>query len=530
MSAQSDRLVPNPTRRAIRWILWHAALAGVTLLLLPIRGFLDKAHVALVYLLLVLGGSARGGRPVGLTLAVLAFLCFNFFFVPPYHTFVVAEPLDWLVLIAFLITGAVAAQLLSRAQSEAEAARRRAEEVDRLATLGAETLNVGRAGDALIAIADVIRSTLNVTRCEIHLRDAASSAVRPVAVSGSDVGTVTHTVIPEGDLVEWVASSGQAVIAHGDGVTQIGQWPRVRQEDLLGPGARTILLPLRAGERTVGVLRIAHTMEVVLDESQQRFLGALAYYAALGVERVRLVSEAEEAEAFRRADALKNALLASVSHDLRTPLTTIKALAHDIGAGGDERAVIIEEEADRLNRFVADLLDLSRIAGGALALSPELNAADDLIGAALQRLAGPAGSRRIDVALETTEPLLVGRFDFAHSLRILVNLIENALKYSPRETPIDLTVRRVGDALEIEVADRGPGVPPSDRDRIFAPFFRRGELPSDSGSAGLGLSIARQLAEAQSGSIEYFPRDGGGSRFVLRLPGADIAEVVAPAL
>jgi two-component system sensor histidine kinase KdpD len=292
-------------------------------------------------------------------------------------------------------------------------------------------------------------------------------------------------------------------------------------------GARSLLLPLRARDRTVGVLRIAHDRALALDAAQQRFLRALAYYAALGVERVRLVAEAEAAEAFRQADKLKNALLASVSHDLRTPLTTIKALAHDIGDGGDERAAIIEEEADRLNRFVADLLDLSRIAGGALNLAPELSAADDLVGAALQRVSGAAGTRQIDVTIDTSEAVLVGRFDFAHSLRILVNLIENALKYSPADTPIELSVRRAGDVLEFDVADRGPGVPPPERDRIFAPFYRRGDIPFDAGSAGLGLSIARHLAEAQGGSIEYRPRHAGGSHFVLRLPAAHITEATA---
>jgi two-component system sensor histidine kinase KdpD len=512
----------------LEWILWIGALAALTLGMLAIRSALEKAHIALVYLLLVLVGSSRGGRVVGLTLALSAFFSFNFFFVPPYHTFRVAEPIDWLVLVAFLITGAVAAQLLSRARSEAEAARRRADEVDRLATLGAETLNVGRAEDALTGIAEVIRSTLGVVRCEIHLRDQTSGVMRPIAAAGSEAGETTSTVIPEDDLVDWVATSGQAVIAHADGVTQIRQWPdTTSEEEIVVPGARTLLLPLRARDRTVGVLRIAHDRGLELDAGQQRFLSALAYYAALGVERVRLVADAEEAEAFRQADELKNALLASVSHDLRTPLTTIKALAHDIRTTGDDRAAIIEDEADRLNRFVADLLDLSRLAGGALILTPELNAADDLVGAALQRASGAVGARRIDVTLDTREPMLVGRFDFAHSLRILVNLIENALKYSPGDSPVEIAVHRVGEALEFDVADRGTGVPPNERERIFAPFYRRGDVPADARSAGLGLSIARQLAEAQHGSLEYRPRPGGGSHFVLRLPAADIIEATA---
>jgi two-component system, OmpR family, sensor histidine kinase KdpD len=264
-----------------------------------------------------------------------------------------------------------------------------------------------------------------------------------------------------------------------------------------------------------------------LDPERWRFVDALSYYAALALERVRLVTEAEHAEALREADRLKDALLASVSHDLRTPLTTIKALAHDIRSDGDERAVTIEEEADRLNRFVADLLDLSRLAGGALAVAPEINAAEDLVGAALQRASGALGGRGVAVSLDPAEPLLLGRFDFVHALRVLVNLLENAHKYSPPGTAVEVAARRVGDGLELAVADRGPGVPPAERERIFEPFYRPAGSSPDVGGAGLGLSIARRLAEAQGGTLRYEAREGGGSRFVLRVPAADVAELDA---
>src|SRR5881628_1250702 len=149
------------------WLLSFVALTLVTSVLLLLRGRLDKAHIALAYLLVVLGGSAAGGGLLGLTLSGIAFLCFNYLFLPPYYTLVIGDPLDWLVLVAFLLTGIVAAQLLSRAQQRAELARRRTQEVERLASLGAETLNVGRAEDALVAIAGVIRAALGVATCEI---------------------------------------------------------------------------------------------------------------------------------------------------------------------------------------------------------------------------------------------------------------------------------------------------------------------------------------------------------------------------
>jgi two-component system, OmpR family, sensor histidine kinase KdpD len=515
-----------------------------------VRDSLHEAHVALAYLLVVLGVSASGGRLLGLTLAGVAFGCFNYFFVPPYQTFRVADPLDWLVLAAFLVTGAVAAQLLARAQNEAATARERAAEVDRLSALGSEALNAGRAEDALVAIADVIRGTLDAAACEIYLRDesrqspllVARSNLTPSTDSGAafprqppapgraDDGERSiqegHALgVPSGPrLVEWVAENGRAVARATDGAVRFAETER-RIADGTGlelSGARVVLLPLKVRGRTVGVLCVEHADVLTLDGPRLRFLEALAYYAALGVERVRLVAEAEHAEALRQADRLKDALLASVSHDLRTPLTTIKALAHSIGAEGDERALTIEQEADRLNRFVADLLDLSRLAAGALTVTPELTAADDLLGAAWQRVSGTLGDRVLEVSLDPAEPLLVGRFDFVHSLRVLVNLIENALKYSPATAPVEVTARRAGEDLEFIVDDRGAGIPMTERERVFDPFYRPIGSPPDAGSAGLGLSISRRLAEAQGGRLRYEPRDGGGTRFVFSVPAADL--------
>jgi two-component system sensor histidine kinase KdpD len=307
---------------------------------------------------------------------------------------------------------------------------------------------------------------------------------------------------------------------------------------MVGGGVRTLLLPLRVRERTVGVLRAAGAPAIVLRADQRQFLFALAYYAALGVERLRLTAEAEHAEALREADRLKNALLAAVSHDLRTPLTTIKALAGAIeeeGAhSGDPRAASIEEEADRLGRVVGDLLDLSRLLGGALVLHPEVNAAEDLIGAVRQRVAGVLHGREVRVPAAhdapPDAPLLLGRFDFVHALRALGNLVENALKYGAPGTPVELDVAREGPMLVFRVSDRGPGVPDTERERIFEPFYRPPGVPADIGGSGLGLTIARGLAEAQGGDVRFEPRPGGGSVFTLRLPAVDdVTPASAPA-
>ena len=496
-------------RHVVEYALWVVGLFAVTAAMLAVRPRLNEAHVALTFLLVVLGASARGGRTFGLAVAGAAFLLFDWFFLPPYNNLIVTNPLDWLVLLAFLATSGVAAQLLYRAQTEATLAQRRAAEIDRLAALGAESLNAGQPQDSLFAVAEVMRTTLGVDQCVIFPREA------PPAITHSPPNVPAERTISPG-LVAWVLQHGTEAVLSADGTTRLA-WEGPAQLETMS-NARALLLPLRVRERNVGVLAIVRDQGLQLDAEARRVLDALSYYAALGVERARLVAAEQHSEALRQADKLKDALVASVSHDLRTPLTTIKALAHDLSGGGDERAVIIEQEADRLNEFVANLLDLSRIQAGSWLPSPEANEAEDLVGAALQRVSGPLGSRKVSVFLDPANPILIGRFDFTATLRALVNLLDNAIKYGPAEAPIELFVRKDGDMIAFSVSDQGPGIPASEIERVFEPFYRPPGTPPDIGGAGLGLSIARGLMEVQGGTLRYSPRPGGGSIFTLRVP------------
>ena len=500
-------------------VLAAAALAICTLGMVAVRPMLKEVHVALILLLVVLGASAAGGRMLGLAMAAASFVVFDVLFLPPYNTLVVANPLDWIVLFAFLVTSVVAAQLLYRAQEEARTAHERAAEIDRLATLGAETLSAAHATDALEAIAGVIRSSIDVDACEILMRGSAGFSV----AARSDRDGRADLLESSDSMAEWVNESGVAVIDRRDGTTHLAAArPSSSELALLEDGsALALLLPLRVRDRTVGVLRVASERGIGLDPERWRFLDAISYYAALGVERVRLAAEAEHAEALREADRLKDALLASVSHDLRTPLTTIKAMAHDLSALGDERSEIIEQEADRLNRFVADLLDLSRLNAGALPVRLELNAVDDLLGALVQRVEGSLGTKRLVVTLPPGDALLFGRFDFVQALRALANLVENAKKYDRSAEPIEVTAERVDGEIAIHVSDRGPGVPAEGVPNLFEPFRRPNGSQPDAGGAGLGLSIARRVAEAQKGRLVYERRAGGGSVFTRYLPALD---------
>jgi two-component system sensor histidine kinase KdpD len=252
--------------------------------------------------------------------------------------------------------------------------------------------------------------------------------------------------------------------------------------------------------------------------------GLLFAFLVMGVLGTHLFRRAKREAAAAHRSSQREALVASVSHDLRTPLTTIKALAHDLAAAGDDRAELIETEVDRLNVLVGDLLDLSRLNAGSLPMSIEANEAEDLLGAALQQVTGVTRDRVVSVTLDPENPLLFGRFDFTHTLRVVVNLIENALKYSPREQPVDVIVKRDGPWLAFAVADRGPGVAAEERVRIFEPFYRPEGVPADAKGVGLGLSIARGLAEVQGGTLSYGERMGGGSVFTLRVPAIDVTD------
>ena len=447
----------------------------VTLAMSHTRPDIDQAHVVLAYLLVVLGASVGGGRGFGFLMACVTFLLINMLFQEPYGTLGVSKPLELVELFAFLATSIATTELLAQAQAEAEEASRRADDVTRLSHLGSETLNAGTPEQALGSIARVIRDELKVASCAID------------RMRGGEFVEITHA----------------------------GAWP---PDD----GAHTLVLTLGAHGDPVGRLRLFHPTDIVPDRAQNEFLEALTYYAALGVERMRLEAEAAHAEALREANRLKDVLLATVSHDLRTPLTTIKALAQDAAIRGDENAMVIEEQADRLSRLVNDLLDLSRIKGGTFRLAIEPNSAEDVIGAVARQFTGPARGGRLVTSVDLSQPALFGTFDFVHTLRILGNLVENALRYAPDGSPVELGATREGDSLRFTVADRGPGVPPTEVEQIFEPFYRPPAAAND-GGAGLGLSIAQRLAQAQGGGVQYAPRPGGGSLFSLSLPAWDPA-------
>jgi two-component system, OmpR family, sensor histidine kinase KdpD len=505
------------------WLVWCAVFAAATIVTRAVRPHVDPLHINLLYLLIVLGGSVSEGRALGLSLSAAAFLAIDYFFQTPYDSFTVGKSLDWVGLLAFLATSIVTSELVTRARAEAARARARTREIGWLARLGAEALNAPRLEDALSAITTVVRKTAGVDDCQILPCDEdgrlpADSARSLALEPGDPLARAAAAVLT------MVAADGRAAVVCADRrLVRPGATPtEVDAVAINRPDARAVCLPLDVAGHRVGVLWVSGRAPFALDPERRRLLTALAYYAALATERARLGREAEHAAALREANRLKDFVLASVSHDLRTPLTTIKALAHAVARKGDAAGGEIEQQADRLSRLVANLLDLSRLQGGIFPMTLEPNTAEDLVGAVTRQVVGLLDGRRLTTAVDVTQPALVGRFDFVNSLRILNNLIENAIRVSPGSGTVELTVRRVGETLRFAVADRGPGVPPEERDRIFEPFYRAATALPDGGRMGLGLSIARRLADAQGGAVRYEPRPGGGSVFSLELPALDL--------
>ena len=511
-----------------RWCFWLVTLAVVTAALLAVRGDIEQSHAALVLLLVVLGGSAGGGRTLGYVLAGLGFLLIDYFFQAPYGLLSVGKALDWVVLSAFVASAFVTTELLARAKEEADTARARSDEVASLSRLGSATLRHARAEDALNAAGLLIRATLGARWCSILQMPTIGSEADWTSAAAGEHSDYAHRRswleeriieritlgIQETEVVLAVAAGGVAVEAldnHGgsDHVEAIG-------------------LPLHADSRLVGILIVGGdaSTPIVFDAARRRFMGTIRHYAALGVERVRLTREAREARDLREANLLKDEVLATVSHDLRTPLTSIKLLAQASAARGDPAASTIERQADRLSRMVSNVLDLSSIRSGTVRLEMELNTAEDVIAAAVAQAQGGLNGRELLTSVDLDEPELVARFDFVQTLRILGNLIDNALRYSPDGAVVHVTAAREEPWIAMRVIDVGPGVPEGERDRIFEAFYRPRHQAPDAGASGLGLAIAQRLAELQDGTVCYEPRPGGGSIFTVRLPAIDLDPAV----
>jgi len=468
--------------------------AAVTAGLLAVRPDVSKTNVVLAFLVVVVASAAVGGLGPGAAAALLGFLAFDFLFIPPYRTLVVTDQQDYISLGVYLGTAMLVSYLVSALERRRRQAERREQETRRLYELSTSLVAHGSLDDTLDSVVRTVRSLFDLAGCAIVLPDG--DHVRIAARDGT---------VPE----QLAANMTVQVRGSGTGELQPGQ---------------ALTVPMRAGSEPVGALIVVAggPGSPVFGEAERRLLATFANQAALAVEQGRQEDQRARTRALEELDRLRTALLNSVSHDLRTPLASIKASASslldpEVRWGEEERReflTTIDQEADRLNRLVHNLLDMSRIEAGALVPRLQETSLAEVAGPVV-KMARSASQQRIDVTMpETLPPVLA---DPVLLEQVLTNLLDNARRYA-EGSPIALVAREQGDTVELRVIDHGPGIPLPERERVFDQFYRLkagGRRPE---GTGMGLAICRGIVAALEGSLRVETTPGGGATFILSLP------------
>jgi len=460
-----------------------AAPAIVALIILTYSRWLsvNNTTVALTLLLAILGISTWWGLLEAAVASLVAVLGFNYYFLPPVGALTVQDPQNWVALIAFLVTAVTASQLSVRAKRRTQEAVERRREVEGLYALS-QTLLL--SGSARTASQDLVS--------------------RVVKILG--VGTAAFHTRSGGETFRW---------GPGNPLISDERLQAEREEALFDAANGFAIIPVRLGGQALGNLGLAGPLP------SEAVLNAVAYLVAIGIERARALEEASHAEAARKSEVLKSALLDALAHDFRTPLTSVKAavtslLGRDRPAEDRELLTIINEEADRLNRLVAEILEMVRIEAGKL--HPEKHPHDvaEMIHSALAELEPALCDRPVEVRLQNDLPQAEVDFDFVQ--QVLKQLLDNALKYSPPRSPLTVSARAGEGRIVISVADRGSGIPEAEQMRIFDKFFRAREHRFRVPGTGMGLAIAKGIVEAHGGKIWVTSEPGQGSVFSFSLP------------
>jgi two-component system sensor histidine kinase KdpD len=447
-------------KTALRILSSLAAVALVTGVIYALEPIAPVLSLGVLYLFAVLPVAVLWGLAYALPVSIASMLVFNWVFLPPKHSFELADSENWVALVVYLATAVVVSSLAAGSRRREAEAQRRAEEAALLAEVSSALLESAHVQDELRAIASRVAHVLGAEQGRIELE----SLRRPEPPESSH------------DLV--------------------------------------------AGDRAVGRL---YLNEKIDGQIAERLLPGLASLLAVAVDRERLGRRAVEAETLRRSDAMKTAILRAVSHDLRSPLTAIRAATEGLANPGldltaaDQTALLstIESESKRLDSLVSNLLDLSRLEVGAAEPRPEFWTVEGLLGEALAEL-GPSADR-VSVSLAADLPPI--HVDGAQIERVLVNLLENALKFSSSTDPVELSGESQSGEVVVRVFDRGPGLGRVDLERMFEPFERGGEKAPGRGT-GLGLAIAKGFAEANGARLSVDQAVSVGTCLVLSIPAA----------
>jgi two-component system, OmpR family, sensor histidine kinase KdpD len=468
-------------RRQLAGYLLAVVLAPLlTLGLVAMRGQLNLTSDVLIFLVAVIVVALVGGFVPALLAAVLGSLLLNYYFVPPIHQLTIAEVNNVLALGVFVVVAILVSSVVDIAARRTRQAARASAESELLTTTAGSVL---RGERAVTAVLDRVREAFGMDSVTLLERRPGQGG-RPGTAAG------------------WaaVAHSGEPALASPDGA------------DVEVPVTDTLSLALRGP---------------AVSASDRRVLGAFATYAGVALEQQRLSAEAEAARPIAEADRMRTALLAAVSHDLRTPLASAKAAVTSLRSPDirwtdedrDELLATADESLDRLAHLVDNLLDMSRLQAGALAIFPRPAGLEEIVARALDDLGPPGRQVVVDIPVSLPEV----RVDPAILERVIVNLTTNAIRYSPAGRPPLLNASALGDRVELRVADRGPGIPEPERDRVFVPFQRLGDTDNTTG-VGLGLALSRGLTEAMGGTLEPEETPGGGLTMVLSLPAAPVPD------
>ena len=445
----------------------------------------NQTTVALSFLLAILAVSAVWGMVVSVSMSIVAMLLFNYSFLPPVGTFTIADPQNWVALGAFLLTSTVGSQLSARIRREADAANSRRSEVERLYLFSQKLLGEGNVIQLMNAIPNYLVECFEAGAAELFL--------------------------PEKEKF-YRSGYGAAQIDE-----QLMKKTYSRDEVVFDPQQALHFVPVRLGVKPIASLGISGA------RMNRQTLDAVSSLVAIAIERARAVEQLGETEAERQGERLKSALLDAIAHDFRTPLTAIKASVTDL-LGAElthlpqqtELLTIINEECDRLNHLVEEAAEMARLEAGQLELHFEAVEPAKLIEAAVQLQKKTLGDRQIQVNVEANLPVI--RADLSRATDILVQLIDNAHVYSPKEQPITITAERAGEFVSFSVADRGPGIDPFEQGLVFDKFYRGRDQRYQVRGTGMGLPIAKAIVNAHGGSITVTSQLGHGSVLSFTLP------------
>lgn len=483
MSATIPRVQRFP-RPALRYVV---SLAIVSLIVETYRHLLhvNPTTVALTFLLTVLVISATWGLRYAVLIALVATACFNYFFLPPVGTFTISDPQNWIALAAFLVTAIIASQLSDRARREAEAATQRRHEVERLYVFSQELLGAENVVGLLNALPRHVAQTFG---CE-------ASAI--FVVGRPDIyRSATGMRSPDAIQLRATAARGEPFVDRDQNIRYI---------------------PLRMGVRSVGAIGVAGA------ELSRETLEAIGTLIAIAIERAGAVEKLGRAEAAREAENLRSALLDSVTHEFRTPLTSIKAsvtslLSENLLDESQRRELltVIDEESDRLNHLVGEAAQMAQLDANEVELHRHPYAIREAIDRAVEDSRKPLTGHPVEVSVPEDLPRV--RFDLERIKDVLDQLIENAGKYSPVGAPIRITAEKKGAYISISVADRGPGIDDFEQSLIFDKFYRGRDQRYSVQGTGMGLAIAKAIIEAHGGTIGVTSQVDSGSVFTFTIP------------